>query len=83
MKRHNEDKRKKKEDKYLLKELAFRGHNKSSFSLNKDNYRELPKSYGNLCFVFVLNARSDVRNGCCTVCVFTDVSRDVQNYLIA
>ena len=65
-------------------ELAFRGHNESSTSLNKGNYRELLQSFCKLDSVFdrCLNGRLGVTERPDTGGVFTGVSSDVQNDLI-
>ena len=70
---------------YLAKqELAFRGHDESSKSLNQGNYRELLKCFGKLDSVFDrrLHGRLEVSERPDHGGVFTGVSPDVQNDLI-
>ena len=65
-------------------EMAFRGHDESSTSLNQGNYRELLKSYGKLDSVFDrrLHGRLQEAERCESGGVFTGVSSDVQNDVI-
>ena len=65
-------------------EMAFRGHDESSTSLNQGNYRELLKSYGKLDSVFDkrLHGRLQEAEKCESGAVFTGVSSDVQNDVI-
>ena len=70
---------------YLARqELAFRGHDESTSSLNKGNYRELLQSFCKLDSVFDrrLNGRLEATERPYTGGVFTGVSSDVQNDLI-
>ena len=70
---------------YLARqEMAFRGHDESSTSLNQGNYRELLKSFGKLDSVFDrrLHGRLQEAERCESGGVFTGVSSDVQNDVI-
>ena len=70
---------------YLARqELAFRGHDESSTSLNKGNHRELLQSFCKLDSVFDrrLNGRLEATERPDTGGVFTGVSSDVQNDLV-
>jgi hypothetical protein len=70
---------------YLAKqELAFRGHDESSTSLNQGNYRQLLKSFGKLDSVFDrrLHGRLQDSERPDSGGVFTGMSADVQNDLI-
>jgi hypothetical protein len=65
-------------------EMAFRGHDESSTSLNQGNYRQLLKSYGKLDSVFDrrLHGRLQQAGRSDSGGVFTGVSSDVQNDVI-
>jgi hypothetical protein len=65
-------------------EMAFRGHDESSTSLNQGNYRQLLKSYGKLDSVFDrrLHGRLQQAERSDSGGVFTGVSSDVQNDVI-
>ena len=65
-------------------EMAFRGHDESSTSLNQGNYRELYKSFGEIDSVFDrrLHGRLQEAERCESGGVFTGVSSDVQNDII-
>ena len=71
---------------YLSKqEISFRGHNESSVSLNKGNYRELLKliSKFNPEFECHLHRRvEDSQRGNIGGGVFTGISADIQNHII-
>ena len=70
---------------YLAKqELAFRGLDESSSSLNQGNYRELLKSFGKLDSVFDRRLHSGLQGSerPDSGGVFTGVSSDVQNDVI-
>ena len=70
---------------YLARqEMAFRGHDESSTSLNQGNYRELLKSFGKLDSVFDRRLHGRLREAerCESGGVFTGVSSDVQNDVI-
>ena len=70
---------------YLAKqELAFRGHDGSSTSLNQGNYRQLLKSFGKLDSVFNrrLHGRLQDSERPDSGVFFTSMSADVQNDLI-
>ena len=70
---------------YLARqELAFRGHDESSTSLNKGNYRELMQSFCKLDAAFDrrLNGKLEATERPDTGEVFTGVSSDVQSDLI-
>ena len=70
---------------YLAKqELAFRGHDESSTSLNQGNYRQLLKPFGKLDSVFDrrFHGRLQDSERPDSGGVFTGMSADVQNDLI-
>ena len=65
-------------------EMAFRGHDESSTSLNQGNYRQLLRSYSKLDSVFDrrLHGRLQQAERSDSGGVFTGVSSDVQNDVI-
>ena len=70
---------------YLARqEMAFRGHDEYSTSVNQGNYRELLKSFGELNSVFdrPLHGRLQEAERCVSGGVYTCVSSDLQNDVI-